>query len=111
MYRFDYIKDDKHRGRDLDFMGFRFFCDKTIMRKSIMLRCSRKAKKLSKKYRFTVYDARQLLSYLGWIDHTDTYDFYLKHVKPYVNIQRCKCKISADDKKKAKERLQWNENM
>ena len=104
VYRFDHIKDGKHYGRDLDFMGFRFFCDRTIMRKSIMLKCTRKAKRISKKDRVNIRDARQMVSYLGWLDHTDTYNMYLERVKPYVNYKKLKKRISADDKRKAKER-------
>ena len=104
VYRFDYIKDGKHYGRDLDFMGFRFFSNRTVIRKSIMYKCSRKAKRISHKQHFNVYDARQMLSYLGWIEHTDIYGFYLERVKPYVSIKRCKRKVSAEDKRKDKER-------
>lgn len=104
VFRFDYIKNGKHYGRDLDFMGFRFFCNRTIMRKSIMLNCSRKAKAISKKRKPNVYDARQMISYIGWLDYTDTYDFYLEYVKPYVNIQKLKRRVAADDKRKDKER-------
>ena len=29
VFRFDYVKNKKHYGRDIDFMGFRFFRNKT----------------------------------------------------------------------------------
>ena len=90
-------------------MGFRFFCDRTIMRKSIMLKCTRKAKRISKKDRVNIRDARQMVSYLGWLDHTDTYNMYLERVKPYVNYKKLKKRISADDKRKAKERKILND--
>lgn len=35
-----------------------------------------------------------MLSYLGWIDATDTYRFYEAHIKPYVNFQKCKRRLS-----------------
>lgn len=99
VFRFDYIaKDGKHHGRDLDFLGYRFFCDRTILRKTIMLKCSRKAARIYKKQDFTAYDARQMLSYLGRIDHSDTYGMYLERVKPLVSIKKCKRKVSAYDK-------------
>jgi len=104
VFRFDhYDNTGKRKGRDLDFMGYRFFCDKTIMRKSIMLKCSRKAKRMKKKDRINVYDARQMLSYLGWLDHTNTYGLYLMWVKPNVTIKKLKRRVSADDIRKAKE--------
>lgn len=48
----------KTYGRDLDFMGFRFFRDHTILRKTIMLKASRKAARIAKKEGLTIHDAR-----------------------------------------------------
>ena len=104
VFRFDYIKDGKHYGRFLDFMGFRFYRDKTTLRKSIMLRATRKAKRISKKKRVTVHDLKQFTSYLGWIDCTNTYGMYQKWIKPYLNIQDCKRRISRYDRAKARKR-------
>lgn len=99
VFRFSYIdRDGIQRGRDLDFMGFRFFRNRTILRKSIMLKATRKARKISKKDKATILDARQMLSYLGWIDCTDTYDMYEKWIKPYVNFRQLKQKVSRYDK-------------
>lgn len=103
VFRFDYIEDGKHKGRFLDYMGFRFYCDRTTMRKTIMLKATRKAKRLSKKGKPTVYDVRQMLAYLGWIDATDTYEMYCIWIKPYVDFQKCKRKVSKYDKRIAKE--------
>lgn len=104
VFRFSYIdRNGKQRGRDLDFLGYRFFIDRTIMRKSIMLKSSRKAKRIYKKNKFTTYDARQMLAYMAKVDNADVYNMYLCRIKPYVNIKRCKRKISAHDRKKRKE--------
>ena len=102
----DYVKKgpkkDKHLGRDLDFMGFRFFRDRVILRKSIMLKSTRKAKRIGKKRKPTIYDCRQILSYLGWIKATDVYDMYKKYIKPYIDFRRCKRYVSKCDKLKSK---------
>ena len=104
VFRFRYIdRNGKQRGRDLDFLGYRFFIDRTILRKSIMLKSSRKAKRIYKKNKFTTYDARQMLAYMAKVDNADVYNMYLCRIKPYVNIKRCKRKISAHDRKKRKE--------
>lgn len=92
----------RHLGRDLDFMGFRFFRDRVILRKSIMLKSTRKAKRVGKKRKPTIYDCRQVMSYLGWIKATDVYGMYLKYIKPYVNFRRCKRYVSKYDKAKNK---------
>lgn len=102
VFRFDYIKKGKHTGRPLDFMGFKFYRDRTILRKSIMIKATRKAKKISKKDKPTIHDIRQILSYLGWIDCTDTYWMYEKRIKPYVNIQNCKRRLSRHDRRENK---------
>ena len=104
VFRFSYIdRNGKQRGRDLDFLGYRFFRDRTILRKSIMLKSSRKAKRIYKKNKFTTYDARQMLAYMSKVDNADVYNMYLCRIKPYVNIKKCKRKISAHDRKKRKE--------
>lgn len=103
VFRFDYIDENgSHKGRFLDYMGFRFYCDRTTIRKTIMLKATRKSKKLSKKKRLTVYDMRQVMAYLGWIDCTDTYDMYCYWIKPFVSFQKCKRGISKYDKERGK---------
>lgn len=85
--------------RPLDFMGFRFAKDKTILRKSIMMKSSRKAKRLWKKDKPTIYDIRQMLSYNGWLLATNTYRFYIEHIKPYVDFGQLKERISNYDRR------------
>lgn len=102
VFRFAYVKNGKHCGRALDFMGFKFYRDRTILRKTIMLKATRKAKKISKKEKPTIHDIRQIFSYIGWINCTDTYWMYEKWIKPYVNIQNCKRRLSRYDRRENK---------
>lgn len=105
IFRFDYVFPDGRRvGRDLDFMGFRFFRDRTILRRKLMMRMSRKAERLRRKERKSVHDCRQMMSYLGWLDATDTYGFYKKRIKPKVSIQNMKRRISEYDRAEARRR-------
>ena len=104
VFRFDYIKDGEHRGRCLDFVGYKFYRDKTTLRKSIMFRILRKSKKMSKKDKITVYDCRQILSYIGWIDSSDTYNIYLTSIERNISFQYCKRKVSKYDKEKNKQK-------
>lgn len=94
VFRFDYIRNEKHRGRDLDFMGFRFYRNKVVLRRSIMYKASRKARRIAKKFKASIYEIRQMLSYLGWIDATNTYGMYQERIKPLVNFRRMKKRIS-----------------
>lgn len=106
VYRFDYFdrKTKKRKGRPLDFMGFEFWRDKTILRESIMLRCTRKVNRISKKDRITWYDATAILSYMGYVTHTDTYAMYEERIKPYANIKKLKKIVSKNSKRKEQQR-------
>ncbi len=92
--------DHKNGGCFLDYMGFRFYRNKTTLRRGIFLRMCRKARRMYKKEKPTLYECRQALSYLGWIKDSDTYGAYLTYVKPYISYQKIKRRISAHDKKK-----------
>ena len=104
VFKIEYVDKDNHRhGRPLDFMGFKFYRDRVILRRSIMLRMSRKAKRMGSKHKPTIRDCRQFLSYVGWLNATNTYYFYLKHIKPFVNIGKLKKRLSNYDKRMRKE--------
>ena len=106
VFRFDYTekKTGKRKGRPLDFMGFQFYHDKTILRESIMLSCTRKVNRVAKKEKITWYDATAILSYMGYLSNTDTYGMYLQRVKPYVNVKKLKKIVSKHSKRKEREK-------
>ena len=80
--------------RDIDFLGFRFFRNKTILRKRNALRIRRRYKKISKKKTLNYVDACAVISYWGWIKHSNSYNFYNKHVKSVVSIKAAKKVVS-----------------
>lgn len=89
VFRLVYVdKQGRERGRPLDFMGWQFYRNKTILRKSIFIRITRKAKKVGK--HTTIKGAQGMVSYMGYIKHTDTYGAYRKYIRPYVNIGKLK---------------------
>lgn len=106
VFRFDYTerKTGKRKGRPLDFMGFQFYHDRTILRESIMLRCTRKVNRVAKKQKITWYDATAILSYMGYISNTDTYGMYLQRIKPHVNVKKLKKIVSKHSKRKEQEK-------
>ena len=89
----------KERGRALDFMGFLFRRTRTTIRKAILYRITRKARKLAKKESVNWYDATSMVSRMGYFRHADAYNVYLERVKPYVNIKALKKKISKHERK------------
>lgn len=103
VFRFDYYDRKRKRwcGRDLDFMGFRFFRDRIVLRRTIMLRATRKANRIGRKKKPTIFELRQFLSYMGWIKATDTYGMFQKWIKPKVDIKRAKRRISNYDRRRS----------
>lgn len=81
-----FLFDWNGKGRDLNFMGFRFFRNRTLLRKSILYKASRKANKIYKKQKITSYDAMQMSSYLGWFKATDTYYIFNNRILTKVKI-------------------------
>jgi len=101
VFRFDYIdKNGNHRGRPIDFMGFKFYRDKTTIRAKIFLRAIRKARRMKQKERITWYDACQLISYMGWFKCTNTYKAFKKYIEPCISIKLCKKMIRNHFKKR-----------
>lgn len=90
-------------GRPLDFMGFEFHRNRTVMRKGIMIRLNRKARQVSKQEKINPKDAASLLSSMGWVKHTDTYGMYEERIKPVVNIRKLKKIVSKNQKRKNQE--------
>jgi len=82
------------KGRALDFMGFRFYRNRTTLRRSILMKATRKARRISRKPRKTVHDCMAIISYLGYFSNTNTYSAYRVWFKPYVNIKIAKKRIS-----------------
>ncbi len=82
------------KSRAIDFLGFRFYKDKTILRRKNALRIRRRIKKINKKDRLTYRDACAIISYWGWIKRSNSYRFYNKYVKPYVSIGRARKVVS-----------------
>lgn len=93
--RFVYAKNGEEKGRDLDFLGFRFYRNRTVLRKSLMLRATRTARR-----KHTLTNARRMMSYIGWFDHSDTYRVYTRWIKPFVNIGKLKRQISNSARRK-----------
>ena len=86
--KFYYEKGKRKIGRVLDFMGFLFYREKTLIRKSIMLSATRLARKMQRSREagrgYFATHIKAMLSYMGWFDCTDTYECYQTHIKPFI---------------------------
>lgn len=85
--------------RPLDFLGFKFYRTHTTMRKKNALRIKRRAKKIYKKKKLNFKDCSAMLSYLGWLKHSNSYNYYSKNIKPYVDIKKMKEVVSNESRK------------
>jgi len=104
IFKFDYIdKCGKHHGRFIDFMGFKFYRDRTTIRKSVFIRACRLATRLQKKLQITWYDACRMLSYMGWFLPTNTYQAYKKYIDSKISRKGLKKIVSMHDYKLAKQ--------
>ncbi len=103
--KFDYKKKNgKKIGRPVDFMGFVFYRDRTVIRESILLAATRLAAKMdrAKEARRGYYEChvKAMLSYMGWFTHSDTYNCYLKWIKPRIHVGRLKKIASKLDRRR-----------
>jgi hypothetical protein len=87
-------KDEKTTGRPIDFMGFLFTRKNTILRKSIMIRATRFARRLSRAAKVAPRQALSMVSRAGWFKHTDTRHVWNNYIKGKVNIRALKRIIS-----------------
>ncbi len=94
------------RKHPIDFLGFTFYENRTVIRGRIVrniLRCVHKIKRCKEEHRHIwIKLARTLLSYMGWITHSDTYEFYLRNIKTYVRISTLKRIVSKRDREEHK---------
>ena len=100
--RFIYYEDEHcKKGRALDYIGYKFYRNRVQLRKSILLKMRRKAVRIWYKERITAYDAKQMMSALGWIKSADIYGYYERHIKSFVNFGKLKKIVSEYDRKAA----------
>ena len=96
------------KGRVPDYVGFKFFRNRTILRRTTYYKACRKAKKIGKKItkgiKPTLYEYKQLLSLLGRFKQTNTYIAFQERIKPYVDIHKIRKRISRHDRRENRER-------
>ena len=103
VFRFDYInKNGRRCGKCLDFVGFKFYRDKVIIRERIYRNIRKLEKKLCNKIKsdqqISMSEACSMLSYYGFIKWSNTDVVYTKYLKPYVTLDELK-KIIANSMK------------
>lgn len=101
--KFCYKKGERTIGRCLDFMGFLFYREKTLIRKNIMLSATRLAKHMHQAKEagrgYFAKHIKAMLSYMGWFSCTNTYECYRENIKPFVKIGKLKKIVSKLDRR------------
>lgn len=90
MRRMEYGTIKRRAGRDVDFMGFRFYRDHTSIRRNNSLRIRRLYAKAAKMENVDPHTAAGCLSYLGWTKNTDSYNFTVKYIDNVIPIHDLK---------------------
>ena len=90
----------KKQGHFLDFLGFKFYRNHVALRSRLALKIQRKAKRISKKERANIRDARQMVTYAGLVKCADCRNWFRYHVLQYVSIKNLRKKISNYDKRR-----------
>ena len=99
----------KVNSRPIDFVGFRFYGDKTLLRKKIFFRLCRRVRKIQKSGYITVHQAQSLLSLLGWLSHINGCKFYKEHIYGVAPKNKLKSIVSNHTKKMNGGISQWNQ--
>lgn len=96
VYRFEYVdRNGKARGRAVNALGFIIHRNRMTLRKRLLKRIRRKAIRIKKKQEPTWHDAAAMLSRLAWIRGTNTYGYYMRHIKPNIQTKALKKKVRA----------------
>lgn len=75
-------RQDKH-GRALDFVGYKFYREQKLIRKSIKQNFCRRVAKLNKRHDITLADYKQqVASWLGWAQHSNSRHLLKTIIKP-----------------------------
>lgn len=81
IYPIAYNREDRH-GRGLDFVGFVFYRNQTLIRKGIKKNFCRKAARLNKLHCLDVKEYRQAIcGWLGWAKYSDSRNLLRKTLK------------------------------
>ena len=90
----------KIHSRPLDYLGYRFYEDKTLLRKRIFYTINRKVREIYKRGYCTVKSARCMASEIGWLRRIPGgKHYYLSYIKPVISKGEMARIISAYDKK------------
>ena len=94
IFKFHYIdKYNKEKYRPLDFLGYKFYRNRTTLRKSLLHNIVTKARiinKMTKENTITWKEACSFLSYLGYLKRINTRKYYNKYIAHNISLKYLK---------------------
>lgn len=78
----------------IGFIGATISQNNIVLKDKVFLRAKRTAKRIGRKDRPTIYDARKIMSYAGRFRHFDAYNAFVKYILAYVSIRKIRKQIS-----------------
>jgi len=66
------------------------------------LRIKRRIKRIYKKKKLNVKDAQAVLSYTGWIKHSNSYTMKKKYIDNYIKLKKCREVVKYESRKQYK---------
>lgn len=104
LFRFSYHdkKSGEEKGRAIDFMGYVFHCDRTVMRKRTLKRARQKANKIAKREKPSWYESTQMISRAGRMKHSQTHGYFARWIKPKVNMKKLRKTVSNYGRKRSR---------
>lgn len=95
VYRFEKPDaENRIHGRAIDCLGFVIHHNRVTLRKRTLKRIRAKARRIDRNGHCTVHDASAMLSYKGWLSQTDTYNYFKRHIHPYISFRYCRYRVS-----------------
>lgn len=86
------------KGRGITFLSYRFFNGYTLLTKRLMVRIARRMRKAA--LNMSAHAAAGVVSYLGILQHCDSFRFRQRYVYPYINRRTCLRLIARRDIRK-----------
>lgn len=99
--KFHFIDENgKEKYRDLDFMGFRFFRNRTTLRKSILKSAKRTLRTFNRLHYISLNNLKGMISYKGWFRSTNTFTYWKNNYFNHTDYKGMEAYVSCSERRK-----------
>lgn len=93
--------ENNGKGRAINCLGYIIHENRVTLRKKLLKRIRAKALRMNKYKKCKLIDAQTMVSYSGWLQNTNTYNYYCQWIKPNISFRYCKKLISRKSKQRS----------